>query len=63
YAVPVGETDILISFTFDLAVESGRGALYGLASALTIFIFFIVATIAAFSFRFTKRLETIYGNL
>lgn len=63
YAVPVGETDILISFTFDLAVESGRGALYGLASALTIFIFFIVATIAAFSFRFTKRLESIYGNL
>ncbi len=63
YAVPVGETDILISFTFNLAVASGRGGNFALASAFTFFIFFIVAGISAFSFRFTKRLETIYGNL
>jgi len=61
--VPFGETDILISFVFDLAVESGRGGQFALAAAATFFIFFIVATISAISFRFTKRLETIYGNL
>jgi ABC-type sugar transport system permease subunit len=62
-AVPVGETDILISFTFDVAVQSGRGANFGLGSAITIFIFLLVAAISAFSFRFTKRLEEIYGTL
>jgi ABC-type sugar transport system permease subunit len=61
--VPFGETDILISFVFDLAVEGGRGGQFALAAAATFFIFFIVATISAISFRFTKRLETIYGNL
>ncbi len=63
YAVPVGETDILISYTFNLAIESGRGGQLALAAANTFFIFFIVAGLAAVSFRFTKRLETIYGNL
>ncbi|MBN2113994.1 MAG: ABC transporter permease subunit [Acidimicrobiia bacterium] len=63
YGVPFGETDILISFVFDLAVESGRGGQYALAAAATFFIFFIVATISAISFRFTKRLEEIYGSL
>ncbi len=63
YAVPVGETDILISYTFNLAVASGRGGQLALAAANTFFIFFIVATIAAISFRFTKRLENIYGSL
>jgi ABC-type sugar transport system permease subunit len=63
YGVPVGETDLLITFTYNLAVESGRGGQFALAAAVTIFIFFIVATIAAISFRFTKRLEDTYGNL
>jgi maltose/maltodextrin transport system permease protein len=63
YDVPFGETDILISFIFDLAVQSGRGGQFALAAAATFFLFLIVATISAISFRFTKRLETIYGNL
>jgi ABC-type sugar transport system permease subunit len=63
YGVPVGETDLLITFTFNIAVESGRGGQFALASAVTFFIFFIVATLAAISFRFTRRLETIYGNV
>jgi ABC-type sugar transport system permease subunit len=62
-AVPYGETDILISFVFDLAVEGGRGGQFALAAAATFYIFIIVALIAAFSFRFTRRLETIYGNI
>lgn len=60
--VPVGETDILITFTFDLAVQSGRGNQFALASAIVVIIFVLVAVISAVSFRFTRRLEEIYGN-
>lgn len=60
--VPVGETDILISFTFDLAVNAGRGNNFALGSAIVILIFVALAIISAVSFRFTKRLESIYGN-
>ncbi|MGH9167126.1 MAG: maltose ABC transporter permease MalF [Acidimicrobiia bacterium] len=63
YAVPVGETDILISFTFNLAITSGRGADFGLASAISIFIFLVVAGLSAFGFRYTRRLEEVYGGL
>jgi len=62
-SVPVGHTDILISFTFNLASAAGRGNNFGLAAAITMFIFLIVLVISAFSFRFTKRLEEIYGSL
>ena len=62
-AVPVGETDLLITFTFKLAVASGRGNSYALGSAIVILIFFIVATISAISFRYTRRLEEVYGNV
>lgn len=60
-AVPLGETDILISFTFDLAVNAGRGNQFALGSAIVVMIFIIVAILSAVSFRFTKRLEDIYG--
>ncbi|MDJ0960677.1 MAG: ABC transporter permease subunit [Acidimicrobiia bacterium] len=62
YDLPVGETDILISFTYNLAISTGRGQNFGLASAFTFFIFLIVVAISAFSFRFTRRLEQIYGG-
>ena len=61
-AVPYGETDILLSFVFDLAVNAGRGNNFALGSAIVVIIFFLVAGISAFSFRFTKRLEEIYGD-
>jgi arabinogalactan oligomer/maltooligosaccharide transport system permease protein len=54
-----GSTDILISYTYKLAFSTGQGAQYGLAAAVSIFIFFIVAAISAFSFWRTKSLETI----
>lgn len=60
YDVPLGETDLLITFTYTLSQNSGR---FALSATFSILIFFIVATIAAFSFRYTKRLERIYGNL
>jgi arabinogalactan oligomer/maltooligosaccharide transport system permease protein len=61
-SVPVGHTDILITFTFGLAYSQGVGQQFGLASALTVIIFLIVMLIAAYSFRFTRRLEEIYGS-
>jgi len=58
-ATPAGHTDILISYTFRLAFEGGRGADYGLASAIAIMIFIMVATISALSFRRTRVLEEL----
>jgi ABC-type sugar transport system permease subunit len=62
FDVPVGATDILISFTFDIAQQSGRGNQFALASAIVVLIFLVVAVISAASFRYTKRLEEVYGN-
>lgn len=62
-SVPVGHTDILISFTFNLALQAGRGQNFGLGSAIVIVVFVVVAALSAFGFRFTKRLERVYGNL
>jgi len=54
-----GTTDILISYTFKLAFQSGKGGDYALAGAVTILIFFIVATISGVAFWRTKALETL----
>jgi arabinogalactan oligomer / maltooligosaccharide transport system permease protein len=54
-----GATDILISYTYKLAFASGQGAQYGLATAVSIIIFFIVASVSAFSFRRTRALENL----
>lgn len=62
-SVPVGETDLLITFTYDLALRAGRGNNFALGSAVVIVIFVILATISAISFRATRRLEEVYGSL
>ena len=54
-----GSTDILISYTYKIAFQAGGGAQYGLAAAVSIFIFFIVAGISAISFWRTRALEDI----
>jgi arabinogalactan oligomer / maltooligosaccharide transport system permease protein len=54
-----GSTDILISYTYKLAISTGKGNDYGLASAVSIIIFLIVATISAVTFSKTKALENI----
>ncbi|PZR97081.1 MAG: maltose ABC transporter permease, partial [Candidatus Chloroheliales bacterium] len=58
-STPAGQTDILISYTYRLAFSGGRGADFGLASAISIFIFVMVAAITAFNFRFTRQLEEV----
>jgi arabinogalactan oligomer/maltooligosaccharide transport system permease protein len=54
-----GSTDILISYTYKLAIASGKGQDYGLASTVGILIFFIVASISGFSFYRSKSLENM----
>ena len=54
-----GATDILISYTYKLAIATGKGNDYGLASAVTIIIFFITAGISAIGFSRTKVLEEV----
>jgi ABC-type sugar transport system permease subunit len=54
-----GSTDILISYTYKLAFQAGKGSDYGLASAVSIMIFLIIGTISAISFWRTKSLENL----
>lgn len=56
-ATTVGHTDILISYVFNLAFRGTRGAEYGFASAITIIIFFVVAVVTLFQFRYTNMWE------
>lgn len=56
----IGATDLLISYTYRVAgFTGGAGAQYGLAAAMSILIFFIVAIISVISFRRTAVLEEI----
>lgn len=57
-SVNVGSTDILISMVYKVAF-TGQLRDYGLASAFTIIIFVIVATISIVSFKKTKALEEL----
>jgi ABC-type sugar transport system permease subunit len=60
---PAGGTDILISYTYRLSFESGRGADFGLASAVSIVIFMITAVITWFNFKYTGALEEVKENV
>ena len=57
--INVGHSDILISMVYKIAFSTGEGRDFGLASAFSILIFFIVGTISYFSFRRTKTLEDV----
>lgn len=54
-----GQTDILISYTYNLAFTGGKGQQYGLAAAVSILIFFIVASVSLVAFRRTRVLEDV----
>ncbi len=59
-----GHTDILISYVWKLAFESGgRGVQYGLASAISIFLFIFVGAITLFQYRFTNMWEEVSENV
>jgi len=59
---PAGATDILISYTYNLAF-GGAGVRYGFAAAISLIIFVIIGTISAINFRFTRRLERMSEGL
>ena len=52
-----GATDILISYTYKIAFQTGGSSDYGLASAITIIIFLVTAGISALGFSRTAVLE------
>lgn len=62
-STPAGRTDILISYTYNLAFGSNTGADYGYASAITLVIFAIVGTITLFNFRFVQNWERTSDNV
>ena len=61
--VPAGHTDILISYAFRLAFGGGRGSDFGLASAITIIIFLMVAGVTLAQYRLTKGWEETSENV
>lgn len=60
---PAGYTDILISYTYNLAFGNSRGADFGYASAITIVIFGLVAIVTMFQYRFTRTWEEVGENV
>jgi maltose/maltodextrin transport system permease protein len=57
---PAGATDILLSYTYKLAFEGGRGNNYGLASAVSIIIFIIIASISLVNFKLSNTFGEEY---
>jgi arabinogalactan oligomer/maltooligosaccharide transport system permease protein len=55
-----GATDLLVTYTYRLAF-GGSGAQFGLAAAVSIYIFGIVTIIAAVSFRRTRSQEEVFS--
>ncbi|MFG1776268.1 ABC transporter permease subunit [Micromonospora sp. NPDC049048] len=55
-----GATDLLITYTYRLAFGA-QGAQFGLAAAVSIFIFTVVAVVSAVSFRRTRKQEEVYS--
>ncbi|MFZ6030402.1 MAG: ABC transporter permease subunit [Chloroflexota bacterium] len=63
-ATQAGHTDILISYVYKLAFESGgRGVQYGYASAITIVLFIIIGALTMFQYRFTNMWEEVSENV
>jgi len=54
-----GSTDILISYTWKLAFQGGKGNDYALASTIAILIFVVVAATSAVGFWRSKSLENL----
>ncbi|MBN2305384.1 MAG: ABC transporter permease subunit [Anaerolineae bacterium] len=52
--VPMGQTDILISFVYRLAFINTNVTNYGLAAAITVMLFFLISMMVVFQVRFTN---------
>ncbi|MBC7711836.1 MAG: ABC transporter permease subunit [Rhizobacter sp.] len=56
-SAPIGETDILISYTYRLAFEGAQGQNFGMAAAVSMLIFFIVVILTVLNFRVSKLIN------
>lgn len=54
-----GATDILISYTYKLAIAAGKGQDFALASAVTVIVFAITAAVSTVGFARTRVLEEV----
>ncbi len=57
--VPMGHTDILISFVYRLAFVTSNVTNYGLAAAITVMLFILVATMVLIQMRFTRMFQEV----
>jgi ABC-type sugar transport system permease subunit len=55
--IPVGHTDILISFVYKLAFVTSGTTDYGLAAAISIILFLFVGSITVLQIRFTNTFQ------
>ena len=57
-AIPIGHSDILISFIYKLAFQSSSTSDYGLGAAISVVLFLVVGSITYWQIRATKAVET-----
>jgi arabinogalactan oligomer / maltooligosaccharide transport system permease protein len=55
--IPIGHTDILISFIYKLAFTSSSTSDYGLGAAISVILFVVVGSITFFQIRATRAVE------
>lgn len=56
-AVPMGQTDILISFVYRLAFVSTNITDYGLAASISVILFLLIATVVLLEIRYTNMFK------
>lgn len=56
-STPIGETDILISYTYRLAFEGSQGQNFATAAAISVFIFILIVALTFINFRVSKKLS------
>ena len=53
--MPAGYTDLLVSFTYRIAFEGGKGNDYGLAAAIATLIFILVGFLSLIQLRMIRQ--------
>jgi len=56
-STPLGETDILISYTYRLAFEGSQGQNFALAAAVSMLIFILVVALTFLNFKISKKVS------
>ncbi len=56
-STPLGETDILISYTYRLAFEGSQGQNFALAAAVSMLIFILVVLLTVINFKVSKKVS------